>query len=64
VLIDTARTSRVTDYIATMRRLTRLPVRLVLGGHRDPMNRERMLEIAESYLAAKAASLPPAPPCC
>jgi hypothetical protein len=47
-----------------MRRLRRLPVRLVLGGHRDPMNRERMLEIAEGYLAAKAASLPPAPPCC
>jgi glyoxylase-like metal-dependent hydrolase (beta-lactamase superfamily II) len=64
VLIDTAPTSRVTDYIATMRRLTRLPVRLVLGGHRDPMNRERMLEIAERYLAAKAASLPPPPPCC
>jgi glyoxylase-like metal-dependent hydrolase (beta-lactamase superfamily II) len=64
VLIDTAPTSHVADYIATMRRLTRLPARLVLGGHRDPMNRERMLEIADRYLAAKAASLPPPPPCC
>ena len=64
VLIDTAPTSRVTDYIATMRRLTRLPARLVLGGHRDPMNRKRMVEIADRYLAAKAASLPPPPPCC
>ena len=64
VLIDTAPTSRVADYIATMQRLTSLPARLVLGGHRDGMNRDRMIEIAERYLASKAPSLPPTRPCC
>jgi glyoxylase-like metal-dependent hydrolase (beta-lactamase superfamily II) len=34
VIIDTAPTSRVADYIATMRRLKTLPARLVLGGHK------------------------------
>ena len=60
VLIDTAPTSRIAEYIATMKRLKRLPVRLVLGGHRDRMNRDRMIEIADRYLAAKAAGRPPA----
>ena len=64
VLIDTAPTSRVADYIATMKRLKHLPARLILGGHKDPMNRDRMIEIADRYLAAKAAALPPPPPCC
>ena len=62
VLIDTAPTSRVADYIATMRRLKDLPARLVLGGHKDSMNRDRMTEIADRYLAAKANSRPPSPP--
>jgi glyoxylase-like metal-dependent hydrolase (beta-lactamase superfamily II) len=64
VLIDTAPTSRVADYVATMRRLKGLPARLVLGGHRDPMDRARMLDVADRYLAAKAASAPPPPTCC
>jgi glyoxylase-like metal-dependent hydrolase (beta-lactamase superfamily II) len=64
VLIDTAPTSRIADYIATMKRLKELPARLVLGGHRDTMNRDRMIEIADRYLAAKAAAQPPVPPCC
>jgi glyoxylase-like metal-dependent hydrolase (beta-lactamase superfamily II) len=70
VIIDTAPTSRVADYIATMQRLKTLPARLVLGGHRDPMNRGRMIEIADRYLASRSASsspaLPPSPslPCC
>ncbi len=55
VIIDTAPTSNVADYIATMRRLRDLPVRTVLGGHRDKIDRARMVEIAESYLAAKGA---------
>jgi len=64
VLIDTAPTSRVDDYIATMKRLKTLPARRVLGGHRDSMNRERMMEIADRYLAAKAAGQPPVAPWC
>jgi glyoxylase-like metal-dependent hydrolase (beta-lactamase superfamily II) len=64
VIIDTAPTSRVAEYVVTMCRLKTLPARLVLGGHRDPMNRERMIEIANRYLAAKAPSLPGTPSCC
>jgi len=64
VLIDTAPTSRITEYIATMKRLRNLPVRLVLGGHRDSMNRDRMIEIADRYLASRAAAQPPVAPCC
>ena len=64
VLIDTAPTSRIAEYIATMKRLKNLPVRLVLGGHRDSMNRDRMNEIADRYLASKAAAQPPPAPCC
>jgi hypothetical protein len=64
VLIDTAPTSRVTDYIATMKRLKDLPARLVLGGHKDPMNRDRMIDIADRYLDSKAAAAPPPPSCC
>jgi glyoxylase-like metal-dependent hydrolase (beta-lactamase superfamily II) len=55
VIIDTAPTSRVADYIRTMQRLKILPARLVLGGHKEPMHRERMNEIADGYLAAKQA---------
>ena len=64
VLIDTAPTSRVADYIATMKRLKHLPARLILGGHKDPMHGDRMIEIADRYLASKAAALPSPPPCC
>ena len=64
VLIDTAPTSRVTDYIATMKRLKQLPARRVLGGHKDPMNRNRMIEIADRYLVSKAEATPPPPACC
>ena len=64
VLIDTAPTSRVTEYIATMKRLKHMPVRRVLGGHRDSMNRDRMIEIADRYLASRAAAQPPVAPCC
>ena len=64
VLIDTAPTSRVADYIATMQRLKTLPARLVLGGHKDSMNRDRMVEIADRYLASRAAPPSSALPCC
>jgi glyoxylase-like metal-dependent hydrolase (beta-lactamase superfamily II) len=55
VIIDTAPTSRVADYIRTMKRLKKLPVRLVFGGHKDSMNRDRMNEIADRYLASREA---------
>ncbi len=52
-IIDTAPGSNVPDYIATMQRLKTLPVRKVLGGHRDAMTRERMVAVADAYLASK-----------
>jgi glyoxylase-like metal-dependent hydrolase (beta-lactamase superfamily II) len=64
VIIDTAPTSRVADYIATMQRLKTLPARLVLGGHKDSMTRERMIEVADRYLASRAAPPSPSLPCC
>jgi hypothetical protein len=38
-----------------MKRLKTLPVSLVLGGHKDSMNRDRLNEIADRYLASREA---------
>ena len=59
VIIDTAPTSNVADYVETMRRLKDLPVALAFGGHKDSMNRSRMIEIADRYLASKGIAEPP-----
>jgi hypothetical protein len=39
-----------------MKRLKTLPVRLVLGGHKDSMNRDRLTEVADRYLALRDAA--------
>jgi glyoxylase-like metal-dependent hydrolase (beta-lactamase superfamily II) len=52
VIVDTAPGSDVADYRRTMARLIRLPVRMVLGGHKDAMDGERMQVIATQYLSA------------
>jgi glyoxylase-like metal-dependent hydrolase (beta-lactamase superfamily II) len=41
-------------YCATMDRLRQLDVARVLGGHGPPFGRSRMVEIAETYLRARA----------
>lgn len=53
-LLDHLPESNRADYVATMRRLRALPVTVVHGGHDPSFGRERMIEIAEAYLAANA----------
>jgi glyoxylase-like metal-dependent hydrolase (beta-lactamase superfamily II) len=54
LLLDELPESDVTDYVASMRRLRDVDVRLVLGGHDDPFGRERLLELIDGYLAHRA----------
>lgn len=49
-LIDQAPTSDVDDYIATMRRLRDLPVRIVHAGHDRSMDRATMVDRCSGYL--------------
>src|SRR5690606_23176728 len=50
-LIDDLPDSDRTDYRETMKRILDLPARLVLGGHGEPFDGDRMREIARDYLA-------------
>ena len=50
-LIDGLPESSVAEYIETMKRIRELPVRVVHGGHEPSFGRDRLIEIAESYLA-------------
>ena len=54
VLLDEIEGSNIPDYIATMRRLRALPVRVVHGGHRPSFGRERLVELVDKYLAKRA----------
>jgi glyoxylase-like metal-dependent hydrolase (beta-lactamase superfamily II) len=49
-LIDEAPTSDVEDYVATMRRLRELPVRIVHAGHDRSMDRPTMLKRCTAYI--------------
>lgn len=53
-LIDQAPTSDVDDYIATMRRLRELPVRIVHAGHDRSMDRATMVDRCSAYLERRA----------
>lgn len=54
VIIDTAPTSNVADYLATMRRVLTLPIATSFGGHNIPLSGDRVAEIAKQYIASKA----------
>jgi glyoxylase-like metal-dependent hydrolase (beta-lactamase superfamily II) len=54
VLLDELPESDIPDYVASMRRLRDVDVRLVLGGHDDPFGRDRLLELIDDYLAHRA----------
>ncbi len=54
-LIEDAYHSNVGDYIASMERLLRLPVRLVHGGHFPSFGRDRYQAMIAEWLAAKHA---------
>ncbi len=49
-LLDELEDSNIADYCATMERLMKLPVTVVHGGHDPSFGRDRLREIARSYL--------------
>jgi glyoxylase-like metal-dependent hydrolase (beta-lactamase superfamily II) len=53
-LLDELPDSSIPDYLATMRRLRALPVRVVHAGHEPSFGRERLVELAEAYIAARS----------
>jgi glyoxylase-like metal-dependent hydrolase (beta-lactamase superfamily II) len=54
VLLDELEGSNIPDYVATMRRLRTLPVRVVHGGHCPSFGRRRLIELVDAYLAKRA----------
>jgi glyoxylase-like metal-dependent hydrolase (beta-lactamase superfamily II) len=62
LIIDTTPDASIPDYLATMERLRSLPVNLVLGGHREPFGRQRMLEIIDDYVESRTTGRAPPPP--
>ena len=46
----------VVDYLASMRRLRELPVRVVHGGHYPSFGRDRFIELIDAYIAEKQAA--------
>lgn len=52
-LLDELDGSDIDAYCATMRRLRELPVRVVHGGHERSFGRERLVELCDTYLAAR-----------
>jgi glyoxylase-like metal-dependent hydrolase (beta-lactamase superfamily II) len=53
-LLDELDGSDVAAYAVTMRRLRALPVRVVHAGHEASFGRERLVELCDAYLAARA----------
>lgn len=53
-LLDNGSDSNIADYCATMERLLTLPVAVVHGGHDPSFGRDRMYEIARSYLERRS----------
>ena len=49
-LLDGLRESNISDYIASMKRLRDLPVRVVHAGHDPSFGRERLHELIDAYL--------------
>lgn len=52
-LLDDLPDSNVPDYVRTMKRLRELPVEVVHGGHDPSFGRERLIELADAYLAQR-----------
>jgi glyoxylase-like metal-dependent hydrolase (beta-lactamase superfamily II) len=53
-LLDELDGSDIPAYVATMRRLRALPVNVVHGGHEPSFGRDRLVELCDAYLAARA----------
>jgi glyoxylase-like metal-dependent hydrolase (beta-lactamase superfamily II) len=54
-LLDLLAGSNVANYLATMRRLRDLPVRVVHAGHDPSFGRARLVELADAYLARRGS---------
>lgn len=52
-LLDELEGCDIPNYVATMKRLKELPVRVVHGGHDPSFGQERMIEICDEYLARR-----------
>jgi len=52
-LLDELGHSNIADYVATMRRLRELPVRVVHAGHDPSFGRERLVALVDAYLARR-----------
>jgi glyoxylase-like metal-dependent hydrolase (beta-lactamase superfamily II) len=57
-LIEDAYHSDIADYVASMERLLRLPVRIVHGGHFPSFSGERYHQIIRAWLAGKGRAPP------
>ncbi|WP_207456252.1 MBL fold metallo-hydrolase [Azospirillum sp. SYSU D00513] len=55
-LLDDIPGADVEAYVATMERLKRLPVTVVHAGHDPSFGRERLVELADAYLARRRAA--------
>ena len=53
-LLDELADSDIEAYVATMRRLRELPVRVVHAGHEASFGRARLVELCDGYLARRA----------
>jgi len=53
-LLDGLEESSIPDYVASLKRLRDLPVRVVHGGHDPSFGRERLLELIDAYLEKRA----------
>lgn len=53
LLLDELPESDIPAYVASMRRLREVPVRIVHGGHDDSFGRERLLELIEEYVGRR-----------
>ena len=52
-LLDELPESDIAAYVETMRRLRELPVNVVHGGHDESFGRDRLVEIADAYIARR-----------
>jgi glyoxylase-like metal-dependent hydrolase (beta-lactamase superfamily II) len=56
-LLDTTPTSDIASYVATMRRLRELPVRIVYAGHDASFDRDMLKVRCDAYIEVRANSL-------
>ena len=56
LLLDTIPGADIKAYLNSVARLRALPTRLVLGGHREPFGRERMVELIDIYTAYRSGA--------